>query len=61
MGSDHVARLFAEADKCAGDAARIRAFAATLDRRHIVEELLLVAGRLEESAAKLRALADQLR
>ncbi|MGE5537142.1 MAG: hypothetical protein ACM30I_00880 [Gemmatimonas sp.] len=61
MGSDHAARLIAEADKCAGDAARIRAFARTLDRPHVVDELLVVAARLEESSVKLRSLAEQIR
>ena len=61
MGLDQVARLTAEADKCAADATRIRAFARTIDRRHIVDELLTVAARLEESSAKLRSLADQMR
>jgi hypothetical protein len=60
MGHDQVARLIAEADKCASDAARLRALAATIDRRHVADDLLRIVARLEESAARLRFLADQM-
>ncbi|HTI85560.1 MAG TPA: hypothetical protein VL966_03065 [Alphaproteobacteria bacterium] len=61
MGPDQVARLIAEADKCASDAARLRALAATVDGRNVADDLLRIAAHLDESSARLRSLADQMR
>jgi hypothetical protein len=61
VASEHVARLIAEADACAADATRLRAVAAQIDRRPLTDDLLTVAARLDESAARLRTLAGRMR
>ena len=61
MGPDQVARLIAEADRCIAEATHIRDVAATIDRRHVAQDLLKIAAHLEQTSGRLRSIADQMR
>ncbi|MGE5537143.1 MAG: hypothetical protein ACM30I_00885 [Gemmatimonas sp.] len=58
--TENANRLMAEADKCAGDAARIRGFIRMIPKAAVAGELMMVAARLESSSEELRQIAGRI-